>query len=194
MTKTEIEEHFAGAKSSPYATAPQGEVLSWNPQVSPEAALERKALAFGLDSRPPTVQTPPDMYQQAVALDGKEPAATPFMPPTVGIPAATPFMPPTVGIPASSPTSGVIAPFDPAFVDLTVPTTGPTSRPVVQGVPAPQGNILRDSSGAPVMSGSGGVIGLPNQGPGAQAGATGGKGGSPTAPTGGGSPAPSGGK
>ena len=181
MTKTEIEEHFAGAKSSPYATAPQGEVLSWNPQVSPEAALERKALAFGLDSRPPTVQTPPDMYQQAVALDGKEPAATPFMPLTVGIP-------------VSSPTSGVIAPFDPAFVDLTVPTTGPTSRPVVQGVPAPQGNILRDSSGAPVMSGSGGVIGLPNQGPGAQAGATGGKGGSPTAPTGGGSPAPSGGK
>ena len=66
----------------------------------------------------------PDMYQQAVGLDGKEPAATV---------ASNGFIP----------------------------------------MPAPQGNILTDSSGAPVMSG-GSAVGLPNQGPGADPGGKGG--------------------
>jgi len=70
MTKKQVKDYFTSAKTAPYDTAPEGESLSWIPQVSPEAALERKALVFGLDPRPPE---PPKVVAQA----GREPAATP---------------------------------------------------------------------------------------------------------------------
>jgi hypothetical protein len=163
MAKKKVEDYFTGAVSSPLASAPAAENLQWIPQVSPEAQLERTALVHGLDDRPPMVtQAPPDMYQQAVALDSsKEPAAT------------------TIGS------------FDPAFVDLTRPTTGPMARPsyapadptipTIAGQPASNptspafipvpNNILKDTAGNPVMSG-GNTVGLPVQN--APRGATGG--------------------
>ena len=108
----------------------------------------------------PVWQAPqiPDMYQQAVTLDGKEPAATPVQYMTQEV-ARQPV-----------PTS-----FDPAFVDLTRPTTGPTTRPnyVPQQDPL---NVLRDSSGAPVVSSNGNPFQLPNQTSGNVAGGKGGSG------------------
>jgi hypothetical protein len=83
--------------------------------------------------------------QRARAIDKfKEPAATT---------AYTPDIP--------RPTSGSIEPFDPAFVDLTRPTTGPSTRPI-HYPPQQQGNILVDPVGNPVMSG-GNPVGLPTQ-------------------------------
>ena len=219
MTK-KVEDYFTGAKTAPYDTAPAGEALSWNPQVSQEAALERLALVFGLDNRPPVPDmynqavaldrpTPPDMYSQAVALDGKEPAATP-MEYTAPMNAdqrvlaqlqalnggTTPAIDPTVRVPdqivnglyprevsqghfPSGPpltrgSQGTVIPsFDPAFVDLTRPTTGPTTRPQIHQQAAT--NVLRDSAGNPVISGNGTPIGIPNQTVGNTA--SGGKGG-----------------
>ena len=204
MTK-KVEDYFTGAKTAPYDTAPAGEALSWNPQVSPEAALERLALTFGLDNRPPA---PP----QAVTQDGREPAATPVeytapMNADQRVLAqlqalnggTTPAIDPTVRVPdqvvnglypreftqgnfpAGPPPTAkdqgtFIKPFDPAFVDLTRPTTGPTTRPQIHRQ-APAANILRDSAGNPVLSGNGNPIGLPNQSTGNVAGGKGGAGG-----------------
>jgi hypothetical protein len=161
---------------------------------------------------PPTWVNPnsvkaPDMYSQAVALDGREPAAIP-MEYTAPMNAdqrvldqlkafnggVTPAIDPTVRVPdqivngtypnAFAPT--VDYPMGPT-IEITRgasqdpdPTTGLAGH-IPQGepangfipIPAPQGNILRDSSGAPVMSG-GSVVGLPNQGPGADPGGKGG--------------------
>ena len=172
MTKKKIEEYFA-AVTSPYETAPQAGNLNWNSSVSPEAALERQALAFGLDNRPPT----PDMYQQAVALD-QAPTPAPDMyqqavdlDPTK-VPAATVAQAPSAGG-----WDGVIKAFEPVLVDLTKSSGFGTSAP--QEAVA---NVLRDPAGNPVLSGNGGTIGIPNQttgntpSPGSAAG--GGKGGS----------------
>ena len=196
MTKKQVKDYFTSAKTAPYDTAPEGESLSWIPQVSPEAALERKALVFGLDPRPPE---PPKVVAQA----GREPAATPVeytapmnadqrvleqlsalnggmtpaIDPTVRVPDQvvngtypSVFTPP----PAYDYQEATIPSFDPAFVDLTRPTTGPTTRPNYAPQP-PAANVLRDSAGNPVMSGNGNPIGLPNQTVGNTA--SGGKGG-----------------
>ena len=149
MAKKKVEDYFTGAVSSPLASAPAAENLQWIPQVSPEAQLERTALVHGLDDRPPMVtQAPPDMYQQAVALDSsREPAATPAdrtLPMNANEATMarvmalngnglTPAIDPTVrvpdqvvnGMPFAQPqvTQGypttTIGSFDPAFVDAT---------------------------------------------------------------------------
>jgi len=158
--KKKVEDYFTGATTAPYDTAPAGETLSWNPQVSPEAALERQALVFGLDNRPP----------QVVPQAGKEPAATPVeyapIPETNLYPAAgtkreTPLM--TI-------TRGAGQEPDPVFAGLTGPTTRPNYAPQ-----AAAANVLRDSAGNPVISGNGTPIGIPNQTVGNTA--SGGKGG-----------------
>jgi hypothetical protein len=202
MTKKQVKDYFTSAKTAPYDTAPEGESLSWIPQVSPEAALERKALVFGLDPRPPE---PPKVVAQA----GREPAATPveYTAPMNADQRVleqlsalnggmTPAIDPTVRVPdqvvnglyprevsqghfpsGPPPTRGsqgtVIPSFDPAFVDLTRPTTGPTTRPQIHQQAAT--NVLRDSAGNPVISGNGNPIGIPNQTVGNTA--SGGKGG-----------------
>jgi len=157
MTKKKVEDYFTGAQTAPYDTAPTGETLSWNPQVSPEAALERQALAFGLDNRPPV----PDMYSQAVALDGKEPAAVAYEPPPQ--PALNPSLYPAPGVQREEP--------------LMIINRGAGQAPdtVFRPTQAPVANVLRDSAGSPVLSGNGNPIGLPNQSTGNAA--TGGKGG-----------------
>ena len=132
---------------------------------------------------------PPDMYQQAVALDPtREPAAVPVertlpmnadeatmarvmalngnimspaIDPTVRVPDQVVNGLTPIGQGSEIPRNPTvhIEPFDPAFVDLTRGTRGPTTRPSY----APQvGNILRDSAGNPVMSG-GQNVGLPAQ-------------------------------
>jgi len=156
--------------------------------------------AVALDSR-----VPPDMYSQAVALDGREPAAipmeytapmnadqrvleklsalngglTPAIDPTVRVPDQivngtypSVFTPP----PAYDYQEATIPSFDPAFVDLTRPTTGPMTRPNY-APQAPAANVLRDTAGSPVLSGNGNPIGLPNQSTGNVAGGKGGAGG-----------------
>jgi hypothetical protein len=165
------------------------------------ALLQADRRAAALDKTP--VKQTPDMYQQAVALDGREPAAipmeytapmnadqrvldqlqalnggtTPAIDPTVRAPDQvvngtypSVFTPP----PAYDYQEATIPSFDPAFVDLTRPTTGPTTRPNYAPQP-PAANVLRDSAGTPVISGNGNPIGLPNQSTGNAA--TGGKGG-----------------
>jgi len=207
MTKKKVEDYFTGATTAPYDTAPAGETLSWNPQVSPEAALERQALTFGLDNRPPVPDmynqavaldrpTPPDMYSQAVALDGREPAAIP-MEYTAPMNAdqrvlaqlqalnggTTPAIDPTVRVPDQV-VNGLYpqAAVDrgtviPSFDPAFVDLTPNPSPPYTTQPQAPTANVLRDSAGNPVMSGNGNPIGLPNQSRGNIAGGKGGAGG-----------------
>lgn len=85
-----------------------------------------------------------------------------------------------VAMPISDNQGHTVSPFNPAFVNITAPQVDTRS-----GTYAPQ-NVLRDTAGAPILSGSGGPITMPNQTTGNIA--TGGKGGAPmsgSAPTGG---------
>jgi len=160
MTKKTAKDYFTGAQTAPYDTAPAGETLSWNPQVSPEAALERQALTFGLDNRPPV----PDMYSQAVALDGREPAAVAYEPPPQS--ALNPSLYPAPGVQREEPlmiinrgagqgeyptrATGAINRNLPEGYEMTN-----MAQPVVIGT-QPFGNnrVVHSSDGSPVTSGS----------------------------------------
>tara|TARA_B110000902_G_scaffold220279_1_gene255152 strand:- start:33 stop:749 length:717 start_codon:yes stop_codon:yes gene_type:complete len=66
-----------------------------------------------------------------------------------------------------------VEPFNPAFVNITAPQVDTRSGTYPQEIPA---NVLRDTAGAPVLSGTGNPFTLPNQTAGNVA--SGGKGGS----------------
>jgi hypothetical protein len=89
-----------------------------------------------------------------------------------------------VAMPISYNQGHTVAPFNPAFVDITAPQVDTRSGTYPQAAPA---NVLRDTAGNPVLSGNGNPFTMPNQTAGNVAG---GKGGTPTttngsAPTGG---------
>ena len=184
MTKTEIEDYFKkGAVASAYESAPSAPNLQWIPQVSPEAQLERNALAYGLDNRPPA---PP----QAVA---KEPAAT------AAVYQQTPqayadqsrMQQLQMGVPALV-TPAVDYPMGPTIeVTEMLGVEDPQNGGPDQGgyankvrlpenpnawAGAPGGTVVRDSFGNAVLSGTGQAIGLPTQNPNYKAPAGGGKG------------------
>jgi len=177
MTEQEIEEYFKeGAVASPIASAPSAENLQWIPQVSPEARLERLALVHGLDNRPP----------KAVAVAGREPAATPVTyeqtPQEYADQSRMQQL--QMGIPAMA-QPAVDYPMGPTIElnrDINVPQIPQNGGPDIGGytnqvrLPQQPVNVLRDTSGAPVLSGNGQPVGLPTQNPNYKAPAGGGKG------------------
>jgi hypothetical protein len=203
MAKKKVEDYFTGAVSSPLASAPAAENLQWIRQISPEEQLERTALVHGLDDRPPMVtQAPPDMYQQAVALDSsREPAATPAdrtLPMNANEATMarvmalngnglTPAIDPTVrvpdqvvnGMPFAQPqvTQGypttTIGSFDPAFVDATTPIiAGRLAGDPTSPAFIPVPNNILRDTAGNPVMSGGSTVGLPVQN--APRGATGG--------------------
>jgi len=187
MTKKKIEDYF-DFSNAPAATHGSSVVVGrddtrgMSETVAAPQAVPAPVFKAPLDQKPePTYGSSMVVGREMPIKQGVEFAprtvvpAPSFVPPQMGdqVPAAQ-VAAPAFSMDLSDNKGHTVAPFNPAFVDITAPTQDTRSGTYPQAAIA---NVLRDTAGAPVTGANGTPYTMPNQTTGNVAGGKGGSGG-----------------
>lgn len=170
MTKKKIEDYFdfSNAPEATYGSSVvvgRDDTRGMSQTVAAPQAVPAPVFKAPLDQKPePTYGSSMVVGREMPIKQGMEFA------PRTEVPAPS-FVPPQMGdqVPAAQTAFSMdlsdnkghaVAPFNPAFVNITAPTQDTRSGTYPQEAIA---NILRDTSGAPVLTGTGAPFTIPNQ-------------------------------
>ena len=183
MTKKKIEDYF-DFSNAPAATHGSSVVVGRDDTrgmvetVAAPQSVPAPVFKAPLDQKPePTYGSSMVVGREMPIKQGEVFAPSTAAPAPMWVPPQTDQVPAASVAPSmalSNNQGHAVAPFNPAFVNITAPTQDTRSGTYPQEAIA---NVLRDTAGAPVLSGNGTPYTIPNQTTGNVAGGKGGAGG-----------------